>query len=529
VTACARAIRASVSGVALLAAVAGCYQSVGELPDADDAGTTDRVEASADADDGAEGEGDDSFEAFPDTDFAEDRGPDDGSDAGPEAEADMVEVVDDSAESDADVEADGGEVVYPQRVNVSTAGEQADDRSGYPGISRDGRFVAFTSRATNLVPDDTNGAADIFVRDRLLGTTERASVDSGGTQANDRSSELSLSGDGRFVGFQSHASNLVPGDTNGVADAFVHDRSTGDTFRVSVGSGGEQADGRTDYLAISADGDVVVFESTALNLVPGPPGWGGDVYVHDRSTGETVRASDNTAGGPPDGFSHHVAISGDGGAVAFDSDATDLIAGDTNYSSDVFVRDLAARVTTRVSVNSRGVEADSVSYLPSLSWTGRLVAFTSWSTNLAPGDANGVADVFVHDRTTGETVLVSAVPGGRSGNAQSGSGTFGDAVSRISGDGMRVVFWSEASDLVAGDLNGAADIFVWDRTTGASVLVSVDSSGAAANAGSYVGDLSGDGLFVAFVCEASNLVPDDTNGVRDVFVTSGYGAAKVIE
>jgi len=177
------------------------------------------------------------------------------------------------------------------RVSVDSSGIQGDIYSFVPSISADGRYVAFESFATNLVAGDNNGYLDIFVRDRQTGQTTRVSVDNSGNQGNGHSSAPSISADGRNVAFQSDATNLVAGDTNGVYDIFVHDRQTGRTTRVSVNSSGIQGNAYSDQPSISADGRHVAFESLATNLAAGETNGATDVFVHDRQTGQTTRVS----------------------------------------------------------------------------------------------------------------------------------------------------------------------------------------------------------------------------------------------
>jgi Tol biopolymer transport system component len=264
-----------------------------------------------------------------------------------------------------------------------------------PSISADGRYVAFHSDASNLVPGDTNGTWDIFVHDRLTGQTTRVSVASDGTQGNNGSGDPSISADGRYVAFTSEASNLVPGDTNGTWDIFVHDRVTGQTTRVSVASDGSEGYGSSFSSSISADGRYVAFSSWASNLVPGDTNGWADVFVHDRVTGQTTRvsvASDGTEG-------NHVSllpsISADGRYVAFSSWASNLVPGDTNEVQDIFVHDRLTGQTSRVSVASGGTEGNGASEFPSISADGRYVAFYSAASNLVPGDTNGTWDIFV--------------------------------------------------------------------------------------------------------------------------------------
>jgi Tol biopolymer transport system component len=210
------------------------------------------------------------------------------------------------------------------------------------------------------VPGDTNGAWDIFVHDRKTGETTRVSADSAGNQGNaDSSNKPAISADGRYVAFQSRASNLVPGDTSNAADVFVHDRQTGETTRVSVDSAGNQGNADSHFPAISADGRYVAFQSLASNLVPGDTNNAADVFVYDRQTGETTRVSVDSAGnqgsiqsGSPSssesigsaGSSVVVAIGGDGRYLAFASDEFNLVPGDTNGYPDVFVYDRGAAV-----------------------------------------------------------------------------------------------------------------------------------------------------------------------------------------
>ena len=404
------------------------------------------------------------------------------------------------------------------RVSVDSAGIQGDRYSKSPSISADGRYVAFESEAGNLVPGDTNGTLDIFVRDRQTGAIERVSVDSAGAQANEMSIYPSISGDGRYVAFLSAASNLVPGDTNGVWDMFVHDRETGVTERVSVDSAGMEANGNCfSPPSISADGRYVAFESSATNLVPGDTNGTEDVFVHDRVTGTTERVSVSSAGTQSNGFSGFPAITADGLYVAFSSFASNLVPGDTNGHYDVFVRERLAGTTERVSVSSTGAQGNSDSGNGiglTVSADGRYVAFASDSSNLAPGDTNGLNDTFVRDRRLGTTERVSVSSTGLQGNHSSGNSA------AVSADGRYVAFLSAASTLVPGDTNGAFDIFVRDRHLGTTERVSVDSNGMQGDSDCDISGLSisPDGRYVAFASLADNLVSGDTNGVVDVFV-----------
>jgi Tol biopolymer transport system component len=224
-------------------------------------------------------------------------------------------------------------------VSVDSSGAQGDGSSGggHISISADGRSVAFRSFASNLVAGDTNGFLDVFVHDRETGVTTRVSVDSSGAQGNEESEMPSISADGRFVAFHSLGSNLVAGDTNGFFDVFLHDRETGVTSRMSVDSSGLQGDNGSYNPSISADGRFVAFESDATNFVAGDSNFTTDVFVYEQATGGTERVSVNSSGADGNDGSILPAISAHGGLVAFESFASNLVAGDTNRSPDVFV------------------------------------------------------------------------------------------------------------------------------------------------------------------------------------------------
>src|SRR2546428_656807 len=300
---------------------------------------------------------------------------------------------------------------FVDRASVSSNNAQGNAGSTVAAITPDGRFVLFGSSASNLVLGDTNGFMDAFVHDRLTGTTERVSVSSSGAQGNGDSMTGDLAGDGgaitpdgRFVAFNSLASNLVPGDVNGVGDVFVRDRVTGTTEIVSVNSSGVQGNFGSGIAppSISGNGTLVAFDSQATNLEPGQNGQEG-VFVHNRITGKTIEVSVNSSGVEGNGFSLGPTISRDGRFVVFFSFASNLVSGDTNGAPDIFVRNLSAGTTERVSVDSSGVEGNGGSGgpldLPDISADGRFVAFSSTATNLVPGDTNNVDDAYVHDES----------------------------------------------------------------------------------------------------------------------------------
>ncbi len=437
-----------------------------------------------------------------------------------------------------------GAAVTTTRVSVRSDGSEATGGflSSQPSLSGDGRLVAFTSSSTNLVPGDTNEAADVFVHDRTTRVTTRISVGPGGVEGNSASTFPAMSANGRFVTFASAATNLVVGDTNGQSDVFVHDRQGGTTSRVSVVTGGAQGctpagtpatcagAGASLAPTISADGRFVAFQSAATYLATGTPAGDTngvvDVFVHDRQTTTTSRISVVTGGAQGctpaggacagAGASTVPAISADGRVVAFTSAATYLAtgttAGDTNGALDVFVHDRETTTTSRVSVATGGAQANGASNPSSISADGRLVAFASEAANLVAGDTNAVTDVFVHDRSGGATRRVSVATGG----AQVSGGP--SSFPSISGDGRVVTFDSASPGLVAGDTNGVSDVFHHDRATATTTRVSVANGGAQGNGGSFFPDVSDDGRFVTYSSEATNLVVGDTNAAPDIFV-----------
>lgn len=298
-----------------------------------------------------------------------------------------------------------------ERVPVGIGGGKGNNVSDSPAITGAGRFVVFRSFASNLVPGDTNGSWDIFVADRWTGTIERVSVGSGAAQANDASVELSVSGDGRYVAFTSYATNLVPGDVNEVPDVFVRDRQTGTTTRVSVTAGGSESNGESYAPSLSADGRYVAFTSSASNLVSGDVNGVPDVYVRDRQTGTTTRVSVGSGGEQGNGPSYQASISADGRVVAFNSEASNLVPSDRDngcqyFPAETFVRDLAAGTTERVSVASSGAEAHQSTWArPSISGDGRYVAY-----NQFVGACGGAIETFMRDRETGTTEWISFHP-----------------------------------------------------------------------------------------------------------------------
>ncbi|WP_094672320.1 PD40 domain-containing protein [Hydrocoleum sp. CS-953] len=341
-------------------------------------------------------------------------------------------------------------------VSVNSFGVGGNLNSFHPSVSGDGHFVAFASNANNLVLGDNNNTTDIFLRDFLTSTTTRISVDSLGNQSNAASINPTISADGRFIAFESDATNLVMGDINNARDIFLHDTLTGITTQISRNSLGDQANFSSFNPAISADGRFIAFDSFATNLVAGDTNNTRDVFWHDTLTGITSSISIDALGNQGNLSSIAPSISNDGRFIAFESTATNLVPGDINGVRDIFVRDLLNGITTRVSVDIFGNQVSRSSFAPTISGDGRFVAFDSFDPLLVPGDSNGTNDIFVRDLLNGVTTKISVNYQGLEGNLTS----FNPAISAF---GEVVAFDSFATNLVVGDNNNSRDVFVWSQ------------------------------------------------------------------
>jgi len=402
--------------------------------------------------------------------------------------------------------------VRTKKASVSSRRKQGNGNSAAARTAGTGRFVAFESGASNLVRRDTNGVSDIFLHDRGTGKTFRVSVGGRHRQANGPSHSSGVSPNGRFIVFESFASNLVKGDTNGTWDVFLRDRAKKKTYRISVNSSGHQGNGPSADPVVTPNGRFVSYESSASNLVSNDTnGAVTDVFVRDRRSRLTKLVSVSSRGAHGNGSSSDPAISATGRYIAFDAVASNLVPGDTAGETDILLRDMAAGKTTRMSVNSKGVQGNAGSYSVSITPDGRYVAFESFSDNLAGDDANHVADVFLRDRATRRTYRISVSSSERVGNGYSSDPA-------ISNNGRYVAFESAATNFVANDTNAHVDVFVRDRATGITRCVSLTPHAHVGNAAASDPAMSADGKFIAFEAEASNLVRGDTNGKTDVFV-----------
>jgi uncharacterized repeat protein (TIGR01451 family) len=404
----------------------------------------------------------------------------------------------------------------------SVAGDHLGD---YGDMTPDGRYVVFASAASNLVPGDTNGVGDVFVRDRLTGVTERVSVGPKGVEGDGDSNFLgistapAISDDGRYVAFKSDASNLVKGDRNGLTDVFVRDRAAGITESISEDGGG-------DNPGISPDGNFVAFETFDFD-----GDFAQDIYLRNRATGTIERISVSHDGSEVFGPSEDPVVA-NGPVVAFASDAQNLVPDDGQRNIDVFVRDLSgpSPTTERVSVSSDEQPAgeSDTSRNPAITSDGRFVAFQSDAQNFTATRQTGFfSDIFVRDRQDTTTVLASPNGRGREASGQSED-------PEISPNGRFVAFASFASDLIprTTDPDGelVRDAFVRDLTSQSTEMISVNSAHQDATRDGFhddvgAGPVSADGLITLMGTQADNLFAGDTNGANDVYVSDRRPAA----
>lgn len=381
-------------------------------------------------------------------------------------------------------------------VSLSGDERQGDGSSYGAVISADGRYVGFTSYTGNFSGVDTNRRADVYLRDRVLGSTELISVGTAGSAATGEVTDISP--DGRFVVFTSTGAGLVDLDNNGVEDVFVRDRVTRTTDRISLENTGEQSHKRSYAGSISADGRYVAFVSEGRLARQDGDSLGPDVYLRDRQAGTTKLVSITRAGRQGNG--ELPVISDNGRFVTFTSRSGSLVKGDTNHLSDVFVRDLAKSSTRRVSLSSGGSQGNAISRGSDISSDGRFVVFTSRASNLVKADRNKVEDVFLRNRVTGTTKRVSVT----SSERPAGGPSIEPAVS----DDGRYVLFRSSPDLQGG--GGPEALYLRDVTGGQTHLLVVNIYRPAA--------LDASGHEVAFSSDSPDMVAGDVNGYEDVFV-----------
>jgi PKD repeat protein len=389
--------------------------------------------------------------------------------------------------------------------------DEANDASINPSVSADGRFVVFESNASNLVSNDTNNVSDVFLADVENNIVESISTGLNGVEANGASTNPMISGNGRYVVFESFATNLVTGDTNGAIDIFVYDRQAQSTARISIASGGNQATSHSFSPSISDDGQVVAFYSLASNLVSGDTNRAIDVFIRDIPHGVTQRISVDINGNQANMDSWQPRISANGQYVVFSSNASNLVTGDTNSAQDIFLYDRQGPAMIIISNTVTGLPSNGRSAYAAVSGDGNVVVFESDASNLVPNDNNNETDIFVFDRSQQALTKVSTSIAGGDTDGPS----FQPAISQ---DGRFVSFFTYASNLVLPDTNEVEDVFVYDRQTGNIQLLTNTETGSAANSSSFNPSLSADGRYVALFSFASNLAMPDSNNTDDVFV-----------
>jgi Tol biopolymer transport system component len=404
-----------------------------------------------------------------------------------------------------------------------------NDASFDASLSGDGRLVAFTSRATDLVPGfaDGNGGdgTDVFVRDVATGATTLVSRSAAGAAAgaNGSSANAAVSADGRFVAFESAGTDLPAPSGDARTDVFLYEVATGAISLVSRTAAGDTGDGASGRPAVSGDGRFVAFESRAGNLgASGDPG----VLVRDVVANTTVLASVWADGSPVPG-AEAPSVSDDGQRVVFTTAAVDpggsLGSGapDANGGADVYLRDLAASTTRLVSRTPAGAAGDGASDAPAVSGNGRTVVFQSAATDLAGADAGGMVDVFAADVATGVVQLISVNPAGAPGDGES-------TAPAVSADGLSVAFVSQAADLLD-ESNNLTDVYVRDLASGQTIVVGGDVDGSVTNGSAVNPAFSADGRWVAFESIGTRLDPDTTESGDasdlDVFLTPRVATA----
>lgn len=354
-------------------------------------------------------------------------------------------------------------------VTVAFDGSSSNGWVGAPGMVPDGRYLAFYAWASNLVEGDTNAVQDLFFYSRDEEKISRISMAASGGQANDRSGDSSgnvapaLSADGQLIAFDSAASNLTPGDGNGRVDVFVHDRSTMSTALISQGVNGVAGNGDSSQPAISVDGRFVLFQSRATNLDPSVPTLASpgttQIYLHDRNDGSNRLISRGPDGRPGDDASTSPAISGDGRYLVYASAATNLVAGDSNKVADIFLHDRITGETRRISVSSAGIQANRSAWSPKITLDGRHILFGAEASNLVNGDGNQAADLFVYDQMARHTSRVSVGVNGTWRGIEANGPTRGPAA--IIPGGRLIAFVSQARNLAEG--SGVPALYLHER------------------------------------------------------------------
>lgn len=398
-----------------------------------------------------------------------------------------------------------------ERASVSNTQAQANGNSYMVGSSPDGRYVVFDSMASNLVPGDNNGQRDVFIRDRSLGTIERVSVGPAGIESPYLNRAPSVSADGRYVSFETKGP-LLSGSSVGIFQIYRRDRVNGVTELVSASSSGLAGNSFSSRSSISADGRYVLFYSRANNLVVGDNNGVQDIFLKDMQTGALETISLGASGVRGNDHSFEAAMSSDARFISFTSMATNLTGSTIPRQRHVYLRDRQTSTTRLLSRSATGSLANQPAYSPTLSDDGRYVVYYSKASNLTAGTGGSILQIIQHDTQSGDTVLLSRDAAGIEGDDLSYSPS-------ISADGRFVAYTSFAKNLVDVDNNGVSDVLLWDRQNNETTIISQSESGQLGN-GAAIGTpaLSRSGNSIAFSTYADNLIESDTNNVADIFV-----------
>jgi uncharacterized repeat protein (TIGR01451 family) len=411
---------------------------------------------------------------------------------------------------------------YPLfRASVGTGDVEGNGSSFHAFTSYDGQIVAFESYASNWVydgPANQPNFADIFVRDLQSGITSKLTTGMTGGTANDKSFFPSVSHDGRYVAYLSYASNIVPGDTNGEdpwvvdgLDVFLFDRTNGSTIRVSLNYAGQQITGNSEGI-ITPDGKLVIFASDGINVMPDSSPQGiTHLYLRDWQSGAIQRLTSTIDGQDPQGIIHQITSDYDGDYIAFSSTADNLVPNDQNNAKDIFLYNRQTGITTLVSKNAAGFSATGSSGRPQLTPDGEHLVFSSAAFDLVPGDTNNFEDIFLYEIATGNIRLISQTPSGTQAN--------GDNKEPTICEGGRYIAWtSGANNFTPLDINTYNDVFFYDIVQDEIRLVSVDMNGYSPNGPAHRSWLSPDCRYIAFASESDNMIVGDTNEERDIYM-----------
>lgn len=420
-------------------------------------------------------------------------------------------------------------------TSTSTGVQGNGNTDGDFAVSADGTKIAFRSPATNLIAGDTNAGADLFIRDLTTGAITRVAFPSGSAGTfNANAQAPAFSPDGTKITYTTNGA-LVAADTNGQFDVYVEDLITGQITLVSQSAAGVLGNGQSARSEFSPDGNSILFDASASTLITGDTNGQNDVFIKNLTTGVVTRVSTDATGAQAvGGGSFSAQFSADGTRVVFQSNATNLVTGDTNGVSDIFVKNLSTGAITRVSTDASGGQATGPvggpvgaggSFVPFFSPDGTKIVFESTASNLVAGDTNGGADIFLKDLVTGAvTRLSTSSTGVQAAGGPAGAGAFAP---RFSADGAFVVFESNQPNLVAGDTNAANDVFIKNIATGEITRVSLAADGSQGNGNSFRPIFLSDGS-VVFASFASNIVPGDANTFTDLFITAGVSGADVL-